>query len=67
MHRLATCVAAAAAITLIGTGSYAKGPLGSIKVGRWAGGAYTNDTTGAFPTALLVLPTSTVHTCSLDN
>jgi hypothetical protein len=26
----------------------AKGPYGSIKVGMWAGGAYTNDATGAF-------------------
>ncbi|MGO9485298.1 MAG: hypothetical protein ACLPX9_12040 [Rhodomicrobium sp.] len=28
--------------------AYAKGPYGSIHVGQWAGGAYTNDATGAF-------------------
>jgi hypothetical protein len=28
--------------------SSAKGPLGSIHVGNWQGGAYTNDATGAF-------------------
>src|SRR5271166_690135 len=28
--------------------AYAKGPFGSRKVGLWTGGAYTNDTTGAF-------------------
>jgi hypothetical protein len=26
----------------------AKGPYGSIQVGNWKGGAYTNDVTGAF-------------------
>ena len=26
----------------------AKGPFGSLKIGFWAGGAYTDDTTGAF-------------------
>src|SRR5215813_11302949 len=26
----------------------AKGPFGTIKVGNWAGGAWTNDATGAF-------------------
>ena len=28
--------------------AYAAGPYGSIRVGLWAGGAYTNDSTGAF-------------------
>ena len=28
--------------------AYAKGPFGSIRVRLWTGGAYTNDTTGAF-------------------
>ena len=28
--------------------AYAAGPHGSIRVGQWAGGAYTNDSTGAF-------------------
>ena len=36
------------ALTLAVVPAYAKGPLGSIKVGLWTGGAYTNDTTGAF-------------------
>jgi hypothetical protein len=32
----------------IASGAFAKGPIGTIKVGNWAGGAYTNDDTGAF-------------------
>jgi hypothetical protein len=28
--------------------AFASGPLGSIRVGQWAGGAYTNDANGAF-------------------
>jgi S1-C subfamily serine protease len=31
-----------------GAPAQAKGPFGSIKVGHWAGGAYTDDNTGAF-------------------
>ena len=26
----------------------ARGPYGTIRIGNWAGGAYTNDDTGAF-------------------
>jgi len=26
----------------------ARGPYGSVKIGNWSGGAYTNDQTGAF-------------------
>jgi hypothetical protein len=33
---------------LLGNTSFAKGPFGSIKIGHWAGGAWTNDSTGAF-------------------
>ena len=32
----------------MGTSAFAKGPYGSIKVGEWKGGAYTDDKTGAF-------------------
>lgn len=39
------CVAAAIALA---TGAEAKGPFGSIRVGLWTGGAYTNDATGRF-------------------
>ena len=31
-----------------GTNAQARGPFGSINVGNWKGGAYTNDQTGAF-------------------
>ena len=48
MHRIATFVATAIAAMLIGNTSFAKGPFGSIKIGHWAGGAWTNDSTGAF-------------------
>jgi hypothetical protein len=34
--------------TICVTSAGAKGPYGSIQVGNWKGGAYTNDTTGAF-------------------
>jgi len=33
---------------LAGTNAQARGPYGSINVGNWKGGAYTNDQTGAF-------------------
>jgi hypothetical protein len=35
-------------VTWGGAPALAKGPFGSIKVGHWAGGAYTDDNTGAF-------------------
>jgi hypothetical protein len=37
-------------IVVIGAGvsANAKGPFGSIKIGQWTGGAYTNDQTNAF-------------------
>ena len=40
----------AALVSIIGTTStaIAKGPFGSIHIGNWTGGAYTNDTSGAF-------------------
>ena len=31
-----------------GSASFAAGPFGSIRVGNWNGGAYTDDKTGAF-------------------
>jgi hypothetical protein len=31
-----------------GSNAEARGPYGSINVGNWKGGAYTNDQTGAF-------------------
>lgn len=39
------CVAAA---LILATGAEAKGPYGSIRVGLWTGGAYTDDATGRF-------------------
>lgn len=35
-------------VMLIGPNAQARGPYGSINVGNWQGGAYTNDQTGAF-------------------
>ncbi|WP_291849307.1 trypsin-like peptidase domain-containing protein [Bradyrhizobium sp.] len=40
--------AALSVFLLVGTGASARGPYGSISVGNWKGGAYTNDQTGAF-------------------
>ncbi|XIA65443.1 hypothetical protein ACFIOY_03690 [Bradyrhizobium sp. TZ2] len=34
--------------TFVGSNAEARGPYGSINVGNWKGGAYTNDQTGAF-------------------
>jgi hypothetical protein len=36
------------AALFLATGAEAKGPYGHIKIGLWAGGAYTNDTTNTF-------------------
>jgi hypothetical protein len=33
---------------LVDSGAVAKGPFGSVKIGNWSGGAYTNDNTGQF-------------------
>ncbi|AMN43103.1 hypothetical protein [Rhodoplanes sp. Z2-YC6860] len=41
-------VLAAALASLVATSAAARGPYGSINVGAWQGGAYTNDQTGAF-------------------
>jgi hypothetical protein len=36
------------ATLFVASGAVAKGPFGTIKVGNWTGGAWTNDATGAF-------------------
>ena len=41
-------VVAAACFVLSATSAHARGPYGSITVGNWQGGAYTNDKNGAF-------------------
>jgi S1-C subfamily serine protease len=41
-------VASLAAALVSASSSFAAGPFGSIHVGLWNGGAYTNDTTGGF-------------------
>ena len=46
--RLATFLVAILVASVIGTFAFAKGPYGTITVGEWTGGAYTNDNTGAF-------------------
>jgi hypothetical protein len=47
MRKLAFVVASAATIAGVSVAA-AGGPYGSIHVGNWNGGAYTNDATGAF-------------------
>lgn len=41
-------VVAAACVFLSVTSSHARGPYGSITIGNWQGGAYTDDNSGAF-------------------
>jgi S1-C subfamily serine protease len=49
MMRCAGLLVSALASTLLAaTSAFAAGPFGTIHVGNWQGGAYTNDTTGAF-------------------
>lgn len=43
-----SAVVAAACVLLSVTSSYARGPYGSITIGNWQGGAYTDDNSGAF-------------------
>lgn len=47
MRKLAFVVASAATIAGISVAA-ARGPYGSIHVGNWNGGAYTNDASGEF-------------------
>ncbi len=47
MHRAILFVSAMVS-TLLSSNAFAAGPFGTIHVGNWGGGAYTNDTTGAF-------------------
>jgi S1-C subfamily serine protease len=44
----AAVVAALLSMMFAGSNAEARGPYGSISVGNWQGGAYTNDQTGAF-------------------
>src|ERR1700730_8663177 len=37
-------------------GAQARGPYGSISVGHWSGGAFTNDDTGAFGSCIAAAP-----------
>ncbi len=46
--RLATFLMAIFIASIVGTSAFAKGPFGTIKVGEWKGGAYTDDKTDAF-------------------
>jgi S1-C subfamily serine protease len=48
MMRRAILFVSAIASTLLSSGAFAAGPFGTIHVGNWQGGAWTNDTTGAF-------------------
>ena len=42
------CLAICAVLAALTTGANAAGPFGSIHVGNWIGGAFSDDTTGAF-------------------
>ena len=44
----AVAVAVLLGATFVGLNAEARGPYGSINVGNWKGGAYTNDQTGSF-------------------
>ena len=46
-YLIAAVVTAFGLIAMLST-SDARGPYGSINVGNWKGGAYTNDQSGAF-------------------
>jgi S1-C subfamily serine protease len=46
--RLATLIVSSLLLLSGGPVAWAAGPFGSIRVGAWSGGAYTNDSTGAF-------------------
>ena len=48
MFRLSGYFAAGLIVAITATPSSAKGPFGSIKVGRWTGSTFTNDNTGTF-------------------
>ena len=48
MNCRAVAVAVVASVFFAGSNAEARGPYGSINVGNWQGGAYTNDQTGAF-------------------
>jgi S1-C subfamily serine protease len=48
VHRIAACGVLALTVALACPPAQAKGPFGSIKIGIWTGGAYTDDNTGSF-------------------
>jgi S1-C subfamily serine protease len=48
MRLAISAVVAAACFLLSVTSSHARGPYGSITIGNWQGGAYTDDNSGAF-------------------
>jgi S1-C subfamily serine protease len=48
MGRLVAFLLSAILASAVTTSAFAKGPFGSIRVGEWKGGAYTDDKTGAF-------------------
>src|SRR5690242_2482661 len=48
MKRMRIFLAISVCAALATSSASAKGPFGSIHVGQWIGGAYTNDNTGVF-------------------
>jgi S1-C subfamily serine protease len=47
---------AALSLLLAISGAQARGPYGSINVGNWKGGAFTNDTSGEFTSCMALAP-----------
>ena len=54
-RRVGICLGALLSLTVA---AGAKGPFGSIQVGHWSGGAYTNDSTGQFSGCVATAPYS---------
>ena len=48
MRKVVCAALVAACLGVVGSSALARGPYGSIKVGNWTGGGYTNDATGQF-------------------
>ena len=54
MYLRAIC--AIALLILSASSVTARGPYGSVKIGNWSGGAFTNDQTGAFSGCIASAP-----------
>jgi S1-C subfamily serine protease len=50
------CLAWLVSAIMVAGGAQARGPYGSISVGQWSGGAYTDDSSGAFTSCIAAAP-----------